>query len=95
MEDKEMEFLLDQMAKRYVDTDKVLRLFIEGKSVKIDDWNQFISSMLLTTVCNQTAIMAYILKREGHKGLPAEITVMREEVPQPPEKEEKEEGGDE
>lgn len=81
----EFEFLLDRIAQRYLDTDKVLKMFIQNGQVEFDEFENFAVPLLLTTVVNQAAIMAYLLKKEGHKGFPAEVSVMQKE----------EEGGDE
>ena len=75
--DPEMEFVLDSMAKRYVDTDKVLRMFISGDKLEFDKIESYVGPMLATVVVNQAAIIAYILKKEGHKGFPADVSVMQ------------------
>lgn len=75
--DVEMEFVLDKIASRYLDTDKVLRMFINGDRLEFDKLESYVGPMLATIVVNQAAIMAYILKKEGHKGFPAEVSVMQ------------------
>ena len=85
--DPEFKFVLDRMAERYIDTDKVLKMFIKDGKFVYDEFEQFVAPLLLTTVVNQAAMMLYILKKEGHKGFPAEVTIAK------PEK--TEEGGDE
>ena len=75
--DPEMEFVLDKIASRYLDTDKVLRMFINGDRLEFDKLESYVGPMLATIVVNQAAIMVYILKKEGHKGFPAEVSVMQ------------------
>ena len=75
--DVEMEFVLDKLASRYLDTDKVLRMFINGDRLEFDKLESYVGPMLATAVVNQAAIMAYILKKEGHKGFPADVSVMQ------------------
>lgn len=83
--DPEMEFVLNKLSDRYLDTDKVLRMFINNDRLEFENLEGYVGPMLATVVVNQAAIMAYILKKEGHKGFPAEVSVIRKE----------EEGGDE
>jgi len=75
--DPEMEFVLDKIANRYLDTDKVLRMFINGDRLEFEKLESYVGPMLATVVVNQAAIMAYILKKEGHKGFPADVSVMQ------------------
>jgi hypothetical protein len=75
--DPEMEFVLDKIANRYLDTDKVLRMFIKGDKLEFDKLESYVGPMLATVVVNQAAIIAYILKKEGHKGFPADVSVMQ------------------
>jgi hypothetical protein len=77
--DGEFAFLLDRIAERYLDTDKVLKMFIRNGRVEYEDFEKFVVPLLLTAVVNQTAIMAYLLKKEGHKGFPAEVSVLEKE----------------
>lgn len=77
--DGEFEYLLDNIAKRYLDTDKVLKMFIRDGHIEYDEFENFATPLLLTTVVNQAAIMAYLLKKEGHKGFPAEVSILQKE----------------
>ena len=78
--DGEFAFLLDRIAERYLDTDKVLKMIIRNGKVEYEDFEtRFVVPLLLTAVVNQTAIMAYLLKKEGHQGIPAEVSVMQKE----------------
>ena len=79
VKDGEFAFLLDRIAERYLDTDKVLKMFIRNGRVEYEDFEKFVTPLLLTAVVNQTAIMAYLLKKEGHKGFPAEEVLVQEE----------------
>ena len=75
--DAEMEHVLNSMAHRYVDTDKVLKMFISDGQLGFENLESYVGPMLATIVVNQAAIIAYLLKKEGHKGFPAEVSVMR------------------
>ena len=77
--DPEFNFVLDRMADRYIDTDKVLKMFIKDGKFAYDEFEKFASPLLLTIVVNQAALMLYILKKEGHKGFPADVTIMKSE----------------
>ena len=85
--DPEFKFVLDRMADRYIDTDRVLKMFIRDKKFVYDEFEKFAAPLLLTLAVNQAALMLYILKKEGHQGFPAEVTITKPENT--------EEGGDE
>jgi len=79
VKDGEFAFLLDRIAERYIDTDRVLKMFIVNNKVEYESLEKIAVPLLLTAVVNQTAIMAYLLKKEGHKGFPAEVSVLKKE----------------
>jgi hypothetical protein len=72
-----MEKSLEALLMRLKDTDDFLNLFIkEGQiTVSPDNLSEFLVRGIMGTVCNQAAIMTYILEKEGHKGLPGKVTI--------------------
>lgn len=72
---------LNAMAMRLKDTDDFLNLFIEDNKITVtpDNLSEFLIRGLMASVCNQSAIMTYILEKEGHKGLPGIVVADKKE----------------
>jgi len=69
---------LNAIVMRLMDTDEFLNIFIKdgGIIVTPDNLSQFLVRGLMTAVCNQSAIMTYLLEKEGHPGLPGTTVVV-------------------
>ncbi len=69
---------LNAIVMRLMDTDDFLNLFIRdgGIAVTPDNLSEFLVRGLMAAVCNQSAIMTYLLEKEGHPGLPGSTVVV-------------------
>ncbi len=69
---------LNAIVMRLMDTDDFLNLFIRdgGIAVTPDNLSEFLVRGLMADVCNQSAIMTYLLEKEGHPGLPGSTVVV-------------------
>lgn len=69
---------LNALAMRLMDTDDFLNLFINNGQIAVtpDNLSEFLVRGLMAAVCNQSAIMTYLLEKEGHPGLPGNTIVM-------------------
>jgi hypothetical protein len=69
---------LNAIVMRLMDTDDFLNLFIKdgGIAVTPDNLSEFLVRGIMAAVCNQSAIMTYLLEKEGHPGLPGKTIVV-------------------
>ena len=75
-----MEKSVEALLMRLKDSDDFLNLFInEGQiTVSPDNLSEFLVRGIMGAVCNQAAIMTYLLEKEGHQGLPGNVTITKE-----------------
>jgi hypothetical protein len=76
-----MEKSLDAMMTRLKDTDDFLNLFIEDGQITVNPENlsEFLVRGIMAAVCNQAAILTYLLEKAEYKGFSGEVTVENNE----------------
>lgn len=76
-----MEKSLDAMLRRLKDTDDFLNLFIDDGQITVSPENlsEFLVRGIMAAVCNQAAILTYLLEKEGYEGPRGEVTIEKVE----------------
>lgn len=73
----------DSMIFRLKDTYGFLDNYIDKEEnqiqVESENMSEFLVRAFMVMLCNQAAIMTYFLEKEGHPGLPGEVTVKKVE----------------
>jgi hypothetical protein len=76
-----MERSLDAMLKRLKDTNDFLDLFIKDTQITVtpENLSEFLVRGIMASVCNQAAILTYLLEKEGYEGLSGDVAVTKPE----------------